>query len=360
MKSLRVLEISLRADRSGGPRHLLSLLRRFPSHIETHICAPVNEDLSEELARHSAGFIPCPRRSFSLLVFIRLFFELRKRKIDVIHSHGRGAGIYSRLLGLISRTRVVHTFHAVHVADGLLGQLKDLMDRTLRSAADAYILVSKDELAAASQRRWLTAASLHEVIPNGVDIPPQSLRRSPSEPVVIGQIARKDSVKGWDILNRLLTSLQKTTDFRLVVAGLHPRDFQPEATLEELSKTLGVLSDPQELFKEIDLYLSTSRNEGLPLAVLEAMACGIPCLLSRVPGHIGLIDAGAAEGYELNKDAEFLDQIRTLLADPDRRSRLGEFGRNYVKQRHSADTMASLTAKLYERVALRDQTDATR
>lgn len=351
MKPLRALEISLRADRSGGPRHLLTLLRLFPDDLEVFVCAPPNEELSPEFERESAGLLPCPRRRFSLPVLLRLAREIRTREIDLIHSHGRGAGLYSRLLGLITGRPVVHTFHGVHLAAGPVGLVKDWMDRILRAAADAYILVSQDEFKAAETRGWLSTRALRQVIPNGVDIPPTALRRpAPAAEPVIGQIARKDPVKGWDLLNRLLVRLRERTTFKLLVAGLSPQDFQPEPALISCAKTLGVIPEPRRLFEEIDLYLSTSRNEGLPLAVLEAMACGIPCLLSEVPGHTGLIGAGAARGYRLDDEAGFFRAAEDLLSNPAERARLGDAGRTHVRQHHAAETMTQLTVDLYRRL----------
>lgn len=358
MKRLRILEISLRADRSGGPRHLLSLLRLFPKDLDIIVCAPPNEDMSDDLRRHALALIPCPRRRFTLPTFYRLWRAIRHYDVDIIHSHGRGAGLYSRLLGAITGKPVVHTFHAVHVADGFVGRVKDLMDRSLRNLAEAYILVSPDELNAAKARAWLPARAFAEVIQNGVDIPPESLRRVPTNTPIIGNIVRKDPVKGWDLMSRYLTNLLAKMPFRLEIAGLKTEDFRLPPSLLPVAGNMGILVDTNDLFRQIDLYVSTSRNEGLPLAVLEAMASGVPCLLSKVPGHIGLIEAGAAEGYELQNEAEFALKITNLLADPEARNRLGDHGRAHVTKHHSAPEMARLTADLYRRVYLRSQPDA--
>jgi glycosyltransferase involved in cell wall biosynthesis len=86
----------------------------------------------------------------------------------------------------------------------------------------------------------------------------------------------------------------------------------------------GVRSDVDDLMGELDVFVLTSLWEGLPLAMIEAMAAGVPIVASRVDGVSEAVTDGV-EGFLVPpKDAEgFADRIRALLADEDLRKRMG-------------------------------------
>lgn len=348
---MRVLEISLRADRSGGPRHLLSLLRNFPPGVEAYVAAPDGEAMSGELKRLAAGFLPCPHRRFTLPALWRMRAFVRAHGIEVIHSHGRGAGVYSRLLGRWTGRPVVHTLHGVHVAAGLKSKIKGLADHFLRNAATIYILVSDDERKAAIHKGWLGHRP-HEVIPNGIEIPLAPIAPAArAGPLNMGQIARLDPVKGLDLLNERMSFILARTPagLTLTTAGVRLEDLPFSPELKAITTSLGIIEDPNRLFEKLDLYVSTSRNEGLPLSVLEAMAAGVPCLLSRVPGHDGLIEAGAARGFTLTSPQSFVEEFQALRDSPEARAALGRRGREHVLKHHTAQEMAERTALVYAR-----------
>ncbi|HEY6148738.1 MAG TPA: glycosyltransferase, partial [Thermoanaerobaculia bacterium] len=119
---------------------------------------------------------------------------------------------------------------------------------------------------------------------------------------------------------------------------------------------LGTRPDPAVFLADLDLVALTSKNEGTPLSLIEAMAAGLPILATDVGGVRDLLtrEWGAAPGDPWRESAEprgvlvpsgdveaFAAAARALLADPDARKRLGEAGRRFAESRFSLDRLLS-------------------
>lgn len=299
-KIVNVLEISARADRSGGPKHLLDLIQSIKTaKIQIHGAFPHNQDLSRQLQSNCFKSIHLPSRFFSLNKFIDLFNYCKNNNIDLIHSHGRGAGIYSRLLS-ITRIPVVHTFHGVHNEQTLIGQLKVFADRFLKVFTQKFIFVSNDEMSQGLSLK-LAYPRKSRVIFNGVD--EEGIKDSSQEELnirkklnistnitIVGSIGRLTYQKGFDLLLKLIASNKPLfKQYHFVIGGTG----NDEKKLNQLKNKykidnltfVGELKKPYPFLAQIDYYLSSSRWEGLPLTVLEAFALHKPCILTDVTGH---------------------------------------------------------------------------
>jgi glycosyltransferase involved in cell wall biosynthesis len=98
----------------------------------------------------------------------------------------------------------------------------------------------------------------------------------------------------------------------------------------------------------MDLYVSASRREGLPLAILEAMGCGLAVVATRVPGHVDVVEDGVTGVLVPLGDIERMASVAAeLLADPVRRRAMGEAGRRRVEARFALSRMLTDVADLY-------------
>ena len=115
---------------------------------------------------------------------------------------------------------------------------------------------------------------------------------------MLATVARFDPVKGLDVLLRALPGLAaRAPAAQLLIVGDGPERERLHALAREVDPGgrvvfAGAVPDAARLLPLVDLYVTASRREGLPLAVLEAMACGLPVLATRVPGHIDAVEDG--------------------------------------------------------------------
>jgi glycosyltransferase involved in cell wall biosynthesis len=178
----------------------------------------------------------------------------------------------------------------------------------------------------------------------------------PAEALLVGGVGRLHYQKNFPLFLEVAAQVcSRLPQAIFVIAGEGPE----RARLEELSRQLGVahrvrflgfVKEMPELYQGLDLLLLTSRFEGTPLTVLEAMAMGVPVVASQVDG--------VAEVLEHNRDGLlalpgrgeiFVDEICRVLQDRDLWRRLSRTGQEKARQHYSAEAMVRQVENLYLR-----------
>lgn len=103
------------------------------------------------------------------------------------------------------------------------------------------------------------------------------------------------------------------------------------------------------VYDNADVVLNTSLSEGQPAAILEAMDCGLPVLVSNVPGNNGMVENGKT-GYLYNDEDEFLEYAAELMIDDEARQRIGRQAKQYAADKHSASHEAEALREIYSRI----------
>jgi sugar transferase (PEP-CTERM/EpsH1 system associated) len=284
----------------------------------------------------------------------RLVSVLREYRPDVVHTHQIGALFYA---GPAARRAgvpvVVHTEHGKHYGEcrrtRWIGWLAG------RHAA-RFLCVSADIAAAAEAHRIVPRRKIH-VVPNGIDTDrfrdggnPGLLRQSlgiPPGAPLIGTVGRLCEVKRQDLLIRAFHRVRaRVADAHLLLVGDGPL----MGELSALAAGLGLADQvhfagyqprPEPYLHAMDVFALSSRSEGMPLAVLEAWAAGLPVVATRVGGLPDLIDDGGTGLLVSFGDEDALaGSLCDLIADPDFTRRLGEAGRNRVESHFSLRRMA--------------------
>lgn len=348
--SKRVLLVSLRSDLGGGPRHVMDLIegfREFPD-IEVFVAAPDDEPFGPEYAKLGEKYFKLGHRSFNFFLACKLLLFCRKYRIEIIHSHGRGAGFYARFLKLLGHFSVVHTFHGVHRESNFIGELKYLLDRSLIYFCDAFIFVSEDEKVKALNAGLVGAESKYFVVVNGVKIPVLRKTLDENRVPLVFSLGRDDTAKGMDIFFKYALSYLEGKSRKVKFVGAGPGLFSKKVDLDSI-ETVDALSKEavNKYLSETNVYVSCSRSEGMPLAVLEALAQGCLVLLSRIPGHNYFIEAGVASGFDLGSFESFESQLDELLL---RRNCFNLSGREFVQANHSISQMCSKVRAIYQKL----------
>jgi glycosyltransferase involved in cell wall biosynthesis len=343
---VKILFITARTDLGGGPKHVLDLLKSL-NNVDAFLAAPIEEPFGAELLKYCKDHLVIKKRSFSIIDLINIFFFLKKNKIKIIHSHGRGAGLYSRIFKIFG-FKIIHTFHGVHEENGLVGKIKFLTDRVLANFAHHYICVSDEEEVKARKVKFLGDVNT-TVIYNGIVLEDFPYSYVPRDVKVLGCMARVSYQKGYDILFAHLIELKKTwPNFIFKIGGPAPSELEIPMELKENCEILGQML-PQKFLSVIDLYVSASRWEGMPLVVLEAMAYGVPCLLSKVTGHEYFISKDAICGsYVPNDFHGFIKQIENFRSQNELRNSISHNARKLISTVHSSNEVAIKTKSIYD------------
>jgi glycosyltransferase involved in cell wall biosynthesis len=362
---------------SGSAIQARNLSRRLrPLGIDaTIVSANLSRSASDEtidgLRVRRLGVIGHGRFGFVPFWFSLFWFLLRRgREFDVIHAHGVLPHVTAALAGaLIGRPTILKVAMAQSdIAFHRHGRLRGAINRFMVKRFDRYIATTEaiaEEFA--SQHLDVTRVCR---IPNGVDTDVNrpldaaartALRRKlglPDGPLAlyVGILNRRKNVDG--ALRAFRSAVMEGAPGHLVLVGPPDDDAEYVQTLRtdcnapELAGRVtiaGYRDNVVDYLQASDLFLFPSKREGMPNAVLEAMACGLPPLVSSSAGVAAVIDDGR-NGFSLpvEDEAGFARLVRDLLFDPARTARLGVEARKTVEAHFSLTAVAARYAQLYD------------
>ncbi len=375
-----VLHITSRADVGGGPKHLyllakgcLSLIKNNSntninsSIAKVYIASPSEKPYGPLFKNISTEHVEIPRRRFSISKLFYLIWFCKKNKISIVHSHGFGAGLYSRPL-FLGGLKVIHTFHGIHLEKGFLGQIKLLINKFLIAFTSKCICVSEDEKEVACKLLNLNPDK-GVVIYNGLDLSTilevkdlnkkdirkevlSNVRKPKEKRIIIGSLSRLCYPKGLDVLLDLVSQYKCSKDtppFYLYIAGdgedRHKLENQRnKLNLKEDVIFLGNIDKPYLFLKSLDLFVSTARCEGMPYSVLEAIALDIPVLLSDVTGHRIF---GKRNLFDLNNFQSFKECLKKKFTLNGKDIEL----QKELLEKYSFKQMINQTLNLYKTIA---------
>jgi glycosyltransferase involved in cell wall biosynthesis len=288
----------------------------------------------------------------------RLARVLRRRRADVVHTHNPLPLIYVAPAARLAGAAAIHTKHGFN--PGSRGQR--LLRRAAAQLTHAFVAVSETTAAQARAQRDAPEAKLH-TIANGIRLdryqPDPEARAAArvelglGDACVIGTVGRLDPAKNQVLLVRAMAPLL-SSQVRLVIIGDGPSRDALEAEVARLADPRWVVlagrrMDVPRLLPAFDVFALSSRTEGLPLAVPEAMAVGLPVVTTAVGGLPGVVDEGET-GYLVPVDeAALAAALRRLVGDRARIATMGARARVVALDRYGADRMVDAYLDLYAR-----------
>jgi len=296
------------------------------------------------------------------LALVGIWRSIRRFRPDILHTHTFKAGFLGRLTTLPLRNRpvIMHTFHG-HLLRGYFGAIKTRLviytERFLASFTDVLIAVGervKQELLA--QR--IGSPAKYFVIRPGFDfVLNQSLNRSqlgiPKDEFVCCWVGRLTDIKKpnriLEIAKELDSNGIKNVTFLIVGDGELRRNVEKEAVSNALPvKFLGWRSNSIDYIAISDILISTSENEGTPIALIEAQQLGKPIIATNV-GSVSEVMIPNESGYLLDYDAhEFSKRILLLKESQNIYEKFSSKAEEFAKTQFSAATFVSNYKQLYK------------
>jgi glycosyltransferase involved in cell wall biosynthesis len=278
------------------------------------------------------------------------------RDHDVVHVHGEVAG--GLCLPLLASRPSVATLHGLHLLrrlDGWRRQTSAMNLRAILRAAGRTICVSRaehEELRAAVHPSQSQRAV---VVHNGVQLPDPPTQEARSE------VRRELEIDDGDPLAMWLGALDerrdplavvrgaRETDTTLVVVGDGPLRPLLEREAAASTRFLGHRVDVSRLLAAADFYVLMSRREGLSFSLLEAMAHGLPAIVSDLPENV---EAVGETGIPVpsGDEQELAVALRRLAGDEQERHTLGESARRRIRRLFDARDMVERTEAVYDHV----------
>ena len=354
---MRVLQIVADGNPGGGTTHVLQILRGFRS---THSMGLITQ--SQSYLFQQAGVLDIP--SYGLHFFrsrlnLAISFHLNKIysewKPDLIHVHGGRAGLFHAIIGTtVPTVYTVHGFHFSHKPTGIRW-LATYVEGIIISRAKRIIFVSEHDAKIARACKILPENKPITIIHNGIQF-----RKMPGGQTIpakhVGFIGRLEYQKDPFLF---LDALEHLPDYTatMVGGGSLESAVKQEITHRNLGKRVcqvGPLSHAEslQLLSTFDVLLLTSRWEGLPLVVLEAMSAGVPVVAVNV--------SGLSEIIEHEKNGLLIDErsgqalawaVRAAVENQELRTEMINQAYQHVRNRFSEENMLSEIRKIYAAMA---------
>ena len=308
------------------------------------------------IERLPAAKMFAPRR------FIELIRLLRRERFDVLQTHLTYANILGPLAAMFARTPVIGTLHLAGADPSLVPRKQHLENRVLRYRAQRLVAVG---FVVAEVYKTLLPGRIIEVIPNAVDpLPPISAEQraalraelldDPDAPFVLA-VGRLNEIKdfptlidGWAIV----VARYPTAQLRIAGGGAAEAAIREAIARHGLDQRilLGQRDDVPDLLQAADLFASSSKLEGLPVAVLEALAAGLPVVATDV-GDVARVVVDQTGIVVPPQDALALAQaINTLLDDPAQMQQMKQAARRHVQQHYNPEQWFKQLFALYQDV----------
>ncbi len=298
----------------------------------------------------------------NIAAYRRLKALIDSEEYELIHCHTPVGGMLGRLAARKARrrgTKVCYTAHGFHFFTGA-SWINWLFyypaERALAHFTDLLITINQEDFQRAKRFRAKKEAFVHGV---GVDlrrfdlqVDPIAIKKSlgiDSDLPMIISVGEHSRRKNHVVCIR---ALEKIEEAALVFCGVGKQ----EKALRQLAETchvsdrvhfLGFRSDIPALLLAADAFIFPSLHEGLPVALMEAMAAGLPCVVSGVRGNTDLIAEG--EGGFVVKPfdtAGFASSLRTILGNGNLRRQMSQRNRAVIQQ-YSLPQALGQTAALY-------------
>lgn len=335
----------------------LPVLEWFKQHNwEVHIAAKGDLDIPYVDRKFN---IPMERSPFSTRnreAFRQLKTVIRENDYSIIHCHTPIGGVLARLAGRGARnkgTKVIYTAHGFHFCKGapLLNWLLYYpIERSLARMTDCLVTINDEDYNLARGHKF-KAGQIAHVHGVGIDtgrfrpVQPSErdrLRQSynyEQDEILLFYAAEFNGNKNHQlIINAMALIKEQVPAMRLLLAGRGPlqedcRQLAASLGIEHMIHFLGYRSDIDQVLPMCDIAVSGSLREGLPVNIMEAMACGLPIVATHNRGHDELVIDNVS-GYLIapNQVATFAERILALCTSQELRKEMGSKGLAHIQK----------------------------
>jgi len=299
------------------------------------------------------------RYSFIYILYKLIIITL-KTKPSIIHSHRYKENILAAILKpFASRSKLIMTVHGKpETKPSIKSLMISMIERlTMKYLFSKIVAVSDDLCKYIIEHQGVQPSKVIRIF-NGLDIiEKREIQKNRTTIIKIGSAGRFVPVKDYTFLVDIAHEVcLRFKNIQFLLAGDGPdRDLILDRIrhygLEGNFKILGQIEDIEQFFIRLDIYINTSKHEGIPMAVLEAMNYSIPVIAPDVGGMVEIIEDGKT-GYIIRSRNihEFVNAIEDIIKTPNKMMEMGECSHERLKNMFSHDLMVKSYCSLYREI----------
>jgi glycosyltransferase involved in cell wall biosynthesis len=312
--------------------------------------------VEDELKRRGLQPIILPANgSFAFGFLLKLIRLIKIHHVDLIQSHLLGSNVYAAMAGMLTRVPVVATYHGM-VDVNPNERFKALKNKVMQWGIKHYVAVSQRLLENIREQKLLDINKA-SVIYNGVDLtrfelhPKREIRASlrlPENVMLVGSLGNIRPAKAYHVLIEAASILiPKYPQLHFVIAGDKKASLMEKlnSQLEQLGiqnhfHFMGYIQESADFLLQMDLFALSSSSEGFSIATIEAMAAGLPVLVTRCGGPEEIITTDEnGVIVEPNNAQEFAKGLEKYIKSPVFSEKMATAGKAHTESVFSLETM---------------------
>jgi glycosyltransferase EpsD len=338
---------------------------------EVHVASNGNSDIPFVDIKHNIPFERSPIKLANSKAYKQLKKIIDDNNYKLIHCHTPMGSVLTRLAAKKARkkeTKVIYTAHGFHFFKGaslINWVLYYPVEKWMSKYTDCLITINDEDYECAVRKK-LKACSIKKVNGVGIDLnkfKPQTLEKKKElrkqygydeNDFILIYVAEMSYRKHQDLLINVANILKtKIPNLKLLLVGTGDfiqkyKEQTKNLNLEQYINFLGYRKDVPNLMTIADVAVSSSRQEGLPVNVMEAMATGLPLVVTDCRGNRDLVKDNE-NGYVVGIDDVdgFAEAVEKLYKSEKLRSDFGKNSLEYIKE-YSLESVRSKMEKIYE------------
>lgn len=356
-----ILMISSTSIKGGGPEHMFKLGSNLSNKFRIFYALPQTKEYSSFLT--NKNHIQISERKITFKDILKLIKFIKVNSIDIIHAHGKGAGLFGRLLKLFLGKSLIYTFHGIHVIfySEFIRRIYLMYENIFGSLDSMKIFVSESEKDFAKKNNLKINKFNYSIINNSVSNK-KIINLSSDQKIINASININNNSKNIISVCRLVE--QKNIfeiiriakilhNYNFIILGNGPllNEIQ-NYILKKNVKNVYMPGKINNVFKYLyasRIYLSTSFYEGLSISILEAMSIGLPIIASNVVGNVDAIEhSKSGYLYDLGKINKAVDYILKIMESEKLFLKLSKYSQLSQRNYFSTKTMISAYSEIYE------------
>lgn len=362
---IKVMHLLPSLHPGGMENGVVNLANLLPKSFRTLVCClETSGDFADRITNNNVKIIELHKKpGVKPGIFFQLARLMRKENVDIVHTHNHLTYVYGIPAAVIARVPVI--IHGEHGTPEPYGYRRKLMSKIYEYFLTSVYAVSQTLGNEVSKQKGFNPEKII-VLPNGVNT--DLFKPLPKDPalltiynfqqddIVIGSVGRIEPVKNYELLVNTVLFL-KAKGYK--VKGLLVGDGSKLSTIRETIcknnlKDYFVLAGKSDnlpaMYSLMDIFVLTSKNEGMSNSLLEAMSCGKPVVVTDVGGNRELVQEGI-NGFVVSLSTEniFYKRVEQLVDDIENRQRMASKSRTIAVEGFSLQQMVKRYVLNYRR-----------
>ena len=356
-----ILMISSTSIKGGGPEHMFKLGENIAKEYRVFFAIPYSKEYLNLLSKKN--HIAISERKISIFDIFKLIKFIRKNSIEIIHAHGKGAGLLGRILNLFVRRSLIYSFHGIHIMfyskfikkiyliyENIFGRI-DSMKIFVSNSENEYakknnLIINKDKFSiinnAVSNMKIINSNLDQEALNKSINIRNDSLNI-----ISVCRLVKQKNIYELIEIAKLLPQ------YNFIILGNGPLFIEVSQFIKKKKiRNIYMPGQTNNVFKYLyasQIYLSTSFYEGLSISILEAMSVGLPIVASKVVGNVDAIQhLKSGFLYELGDVSLAADYILEILKNEELFLKISKSSQLRQRKLFSYDYMVAKYLKIYK------------